>query len=103
MPKTVFTLDSRNRINAGGPVDCQFLLQDTVLLSKMELINFSYANTLFNVTSYSNTLFINGVLAATIIPRFFTALAFVAELNAQLKVFYGTAAEVVTRKLCDKN
>lgn len=95
MPR-ILTLDSRNRINADSPNNCQFMLQDTVHASKFELTNFMFANTLYNVTSYNNTLYINGQLIVTVTPKFWNADDFVQELNRQLQIFYEMDEPVVT-------
>jgi hypothetical protein len=55
-----------------------------------------FANTLYNVTSYTNTLYIDGVLAATIIPGFWNSDDFAVELNTQLQTFFSTVSNVVT-------
>ena len=94
---SILTLDSRNRINDDYPNNCQFLMQDTVIVRKIELTNFQFANTLYNVTSYSNKLYIGGVLAATMTAKFWTSASdFITNLNTQLKTFYVTAVDVVT-------
>ena len=72
-------------------------MQDTVIVRKIELTNFQFANTLYNVTSYSNKLYIGGVLAATMTAKFWTSASdFITNLNTQLKTFYLTAVDVVT-------
>lgn len=93
----VLILDSRNRVNQNSPCNtCQFALQDVIIASKFTLTSFTFANFLYNVTSSSNTLTVDGVLAATITPGFWFASNFVAELNSQLQAFYVTVADVVT-------
>ena len=81
---SILTLDSRNRINDDYPNNCQFLMQDTVIVRKIELTNFQFANTLYNVTSYSNKLYIGGVLAATMTAKFWTSASdFITNLNTR--------------------
>jgi hypothetical protein len=96
MPPSVFTLDSRNRTNDDYPNNCQFLLQNTLIASKFELTNFQFANTLYNVTSRNNKLYVSGILAATMTAKFWLAADFVIALNTQLKAYFVTAADVVT-------
>jgi len=84
----LLSLDSRNRINRdSSPSSCIFKLQDPVDASRFELTNFSFANTLYNVTSSNNTLYLNDTLAVTIEPGFWPAVDFVSQLEMQLESF----------------
>lgn len=97
MGKVILTLDSRNRTNkSDNPHNSQFLLQDAILASKFELTNFQFSNTLHNVTSSSNTLYVNGVLAATMSTKFWVATDFITTLNGLLKTYFATGSDVVT-------
>ena len=71
-------------------------MQDAVLASKFELTNFQYANQLYNVMTGSNMLSISGVVAATSNPEFWTATAYVTDLNTQLQTYYATGSTVVS-------
>lgn len=96
MRTSILTLDSRNRINDDYPNNCQFLLQDAIIASKFELTTFQFANTLYNVTSHTNTLYVSGILAATSTPKFWIASDFITDLNTQLKAYFVTVSDVVT-------
>ena len=90
-------IDSRNRINTSdAPNTCTFLLQQGIFMNRFELQHFTFANRMENVTSGKNTLFLNGVLAATIQAKFWNALDFVENINNQLKVFLASATDIVT-------
>jgi hypothetical protein len=93
---SILSLDSRNRINSSTPSNCIFKLQNALNSSKFELITFSFANTLWNVTSSTNTLFIGGVLAATITPGYYSASSFVAALETQLETFFAGVGPYVS-------
>lgn len=95
MPKSVLTLDSRNRINVGSPNNCQFVLQQTVMASKFELSNFQFANQLYNIQTGSNQLYIGGLLAFTQAPGFYDNATFVSGLNVTLKAFLVLVPDVV--------
>jgi hypothetical protein len=71
-------------------------MQTGVKASKFELTSFQFANTLFNITSYNNKLYVGGVLAATSTAKFWFASDFITDLNNQLKTFYVTVSDVVT-------
>jgi len=94
---TILYVDSRNRVNVNQePSSCHFQLQQGVQLSNAKLVHFQFGNTLFNITSQNNTLFIDGMLAATITPKFWFAQDFVDELNLQLKTFFSSESDIVT-------
>lgn len=87
---SLLSIDSRNRINTtSAPNSCIFKLQTALNASRFEVLSFSFGNTLYNVTSSTNKLYINGVLAATTTPGFWAAAAFVTDLETQLETFYG--------------
>ncbi len=89
-------LNSRNRINTtNDPSSCVFKLQDTINASKFELTHFSFANILYNVTTQNNTLYINGDLAVTVTPGFWTAASFISEVETQLESFFEDAGPFV--------